>query len=322
LFSQDNLRCKERILDKGLFLQLYQQKPKVLTSLTDSESKNCLLRSLAAEFVPTEDTGKILQCSRIPYCSGGKQQFYKQERAVIILTTTNPGEANKSYVVTPIFSGPQTAGSFPILTKPELGNLENDKAYVEVSSPLANGSSFLDLNFIFTYKMGTTWIHPETLAKAPVFKDYAEHPRLIPESAILLCDMVKNKLTSKIVLEGGSENFSDSGSAPPDFFFMDGIEAVFDDWSDDESVGLEPLAATDTESEVEWADVDEDIEWKEEEPSPILLDFTVEWKKQQTEELQILRTSVVDGKGVYFLAICLSFSFNVCALIQGNENRR
>jgi hypothetical protein len=267
-----------------------------LTSLKDSESKNCLLQSLAAEFAPTEDTGKILQCSRIPYCSGEKQKFYKQERAVIILTTTNPGVANKFYVVTPIFSGPQTTGSFPILTKPELGNLENDKAYVEVSSPLANGSFFLDLNFIFTYKMGSTWIHPETTTKAPVFKDYAEHPRLIPESAILLCDMVKNKLTSKIVLEGGSEFFSDSGSAPPDFF-MDGIEAVFDDWSEslpvefsvptEESVSLEPLAATDTESEVEWTDVDEDIEWKEEEPSPILLDFTVEWKKQQTEELEI-----------------------------------
>jgi hypothetical protein len=109
---------------KDYSLQLYQQKPKILSTLNGPASKIRLLQSLAAEFRTTEDTGIIVYCSRIPYWSAGKQRFYEHGRNVVILTTTNPGAANKSYVITPIFSGPQTTDSFPILTRPLLGNLE------------------------------------------------------------------------------------------------------------------------------------------------------------------------------------------------------
>ena len=143
---------------KDYSLQLYFHAPD-----RDVTSKNNLLTWIANEFSTSAYTGKIIRCSRIPTSrTKNGLDFLAGGKMVVILTTTNPNMAitnNISYVITPIFYGRQTNDSIQIFIEGTDSNFDG-QIYVEASSPLAtvNKAYYIDFNFIFTYKYGTSWI--------------------------------------------------------------------------------------------------------------------------------------------------------------------
>ncbi len=285
---------------KDYSLQLYRHTPLLFTGLKGSKSKNFLLDRIKTELSPTSYSGKIIHCSRVPSTAGC---FYQGGKSVIILSTTNDNISNNiSFVVTPIFSSLQTNDSFPIISKEEMENLENKPVrFIEGPSSLVNQSLFIDLNYIFTYKNGTTWLHPHTGLKTKIFENYTDASalRLSHESVEKLYGFIQQKLTSKFVPEAGSEKFANYDKEPPDLN-VDAVEGVFDDWgevlsslqfpiTDDEEIEILPSSTTGNN------DDSEDISWVDEEPSTAL-DFFDELQKQREEELLILRTTILDVK--------------------------
>ena len=173
--------------------------------------------------------GEIFHCTHVPiWNKSRKPEFYDCGKLVIVLSQLNDYVV-PTYIVTPIFSGPQSVNSIPIVVQseqrdPNQVSIKLDSASAEA---LLGEPMFIDLNYILTYKPGW-WMAPSG-NKEHIFKKYASRLSLHEGSLSHLLDLLRQKLASKIPFEATAElSVQHDRNFPPDWS-MDGEEGVFDE---------------------------------------------------------------------------------------------